>query len=53
MDKAQRERLFANTARAMQGVPDFIKKRHIENCAKADPEYGRGVAAALGMEWSI
>ncbi|MBE6368576.1 MAG: catalase [Lentisphaerae bacterium] len=52
MDKAQRERLFANTARAMQGVPDFIKKRHIENCAKADPEYGRGVAAALGMEWS-
>ena len=52
MDKAQKERLFANTARAMQGVPDFIKKRHIENCAKADPEYGRGVAAALGMEWS-
>jgi len=50
MDQAQKERLFANTARAMQGVPDFIRKRHIEHCFRADPEYGRGIARALKME---
>jgi catalase len=25
----------------------FIKRRHICNCAKADPAYGAGVAKAL------
>ena len=50
MSSEQKERLFANTARAMNGVLMEIKKRHIENCSKADPEYGRGVAKALGME---
>ena len=51
MNTEQRERLFANTARAMQGVPDFIKRRHIENCTRADIEYGRGIATALNMEF--
>jgi len=27
-----------------------IKLRHIANCAKADPAYGAGVAAALGLK---
>jgi catalase len=27
-----------------------IKRRHIENCLKADPAYGEGVARALGIE---
>ena len=50
MTPEQRERLFANTARAMGDAPEFIKRRHIENCAKADPAYGRGVAKAMGLE---
>ena len=27
----------------------FIKQRHIRNCFLADPTYGEGVAAALGL----
>ena len=46
-NQAQKDRLFANTARALGDAPDFIKQRHIDNCSKADPAYGAGVAAAL------
>ena len=49
MSAEQREVLFANTARQIGGAPDFVKLRHIENCSKADPAYGAGVAKALGM----
>ena len=49
MSPAQQQVLFENTARAMEGVPDFIKVRHIENCSRADPAYGKGVADALGI----
>ena len=44
---AQQQALFDNTARAMGDAPDFIKQRHIDNCTKADPAYGFGVAEAL------
>ena len=44
---AQQQRLFENTARALGDAPDFIKQRHIDNCNKADPAYGAGIAAAL------
>ena len=27
----------------------FIKQRHIRNCFRADPAYGKGVAEALGL----
>ncbi|HEY4531331.1 MAG TPA: catalase [Luteimonas sp.] len=47
MTPAQRQVLFDNTARAMGDAPDFIKRRHVENCSKADPAYGAGVEAAL------
>ena len=47
MTPAQRQVLFDNTARAMGDAPDFIKQRHVDNCSKADPAYGTGVAAAL------
>lgn len=47
MTPAQQQALFDNTARAMGDAPDFIKQRHIDNCSKADPTYGAGVAAAL------
>ena len=49
LDDAQKQRLFENTARAMNGVPEFIQRRHIDNCLKADPAYGQGVAKALGL----
>ena len=47
MNADQQQRLFENTARAMGDAPDFIKQRHVDNCSKADPAYGAGVAAAL------
>lgn len=41
--------LFANTAAAVGGAQRFIQLRHISNCHKADPDYGKGVADALGI----
>ena len=47
MSAEQQQVLFENTARAMEGAELFIKQRHIRNCYKADPAYGRGVAKAM------
>ena len=47
MTPAQQQALFDNTARAMGDAPDFIKRRHVDNCSKADLAYGAGVEAAL------
>jgi catalase len=49
MNANQRVALFENTARSMGDAADHIKLRHIANCAQADPAYGAGVAAALGL----
>ncbi len=49
MTPEQQQVLFENTARAMGDAPEEIKKRHIGNCMKADPAYGKGVAMALGI----
>ena len=49
MTPAQQQVLFENTARQVGGAEKFIQERHIGNCYKADPEYGIGVAKALGM----
>jgi catalase len=49
MTPAQQKVLFENTARAMGDAPKEIKLRHVGNCAKADPAYGKGVADALGI----
>ena len=48
MTPAQRQVLFKNTARSIQGASRAIKDRHVANCARADPAYGAGVAAAIG-----
>jgi catalase len=48
-DAAQKERLFQNIAAAMQGVPEAIVQRQLAHFAKVDPEYGAGVARALGV----
>ena len=52
MTAAQQLLLCENTARAMGDAPEAIKIRHIGNCLKADPAYGKGVAAALGIQLS-
>jgi len=49
MNQDQKAALFANTGRAMGDAPREIKIRHIGNCLKADPAYGKGVADALGI----
>ena len=46
-DQAQRERLFANLAAAMQGVPRQIVVRQLGHLEKIDPAYAAGVARAL------
>ncbi len=50
MTQDQQAALFGNTARAMGDAPEFIKFRHIRNCHAADPNYGAGVAQALGLD---
>ena len=49
MTADEQQRLFENTARAMGDAPKEIKLRHIGNCLKCDPAYGKGVADALGI----
>ena len=46
----EKQALFENTARAMGDCKLFIKQRHVDNCSKADPAYGAGVAKAMGLE---
>ncbi len=49
MNPDQKQVLFENTARAMGDTSEEIKIRHAGNCFKADPEYGKGVAASLNI----
>ena len=46
----QKQRLFANIAAAMQGIPESIARRQIELFNKCDPAYGEGVRKALQLE---
>ncbi len=43
----QQQRLFANIAASMQGVPQSIAERQLALFDKVDPAYGAGVRAAL------
>jgi len=49
MDNSQKEQLFSNIAEAMQGVLEPIQVRQMVHFYKADPAYGNGVAAKLGL----
>lgn len=49
MSAEQQQVLFDNTARAIDGVPDFIKQRHIDHAYQADQAYGEGLKKAFGM----
>jgi len=46
-DAGQRQRLFANIAAAMDGVPQEIVERQLAHFEKAHPDYGAGVRQAL------
>jgi catalase len=46
-DAGQRERLFANIAASMGGVPAAIIERQLALFTRVDPAYGAGVRAAL------
>lgn len=50
MTPSQQIALFDNTARAISGASVEVQKRHIGNCVRADPDYGAGVARALGVQ---
>ena len=50
MKPDEQQRLFANIAAAMAGVPEPIIRRQLAHFSKADPRYGAGVAAALGLK---
>lgn len=52
MNAEQKQSLFKNTAAEIGGAEVFIQERHIQNCYKADPAYGTGVAMALGLDIS-
>lgn len=47
MSESQKQALFDNTARSINGVPREIQLRHIRHCYQADPDYGKGIAKAL------
>jgi len=50
MSPEKQQVLFENTGRGMGDASKAVKIRHIANCRKADPAYGAGVAAALGID---
>ncbi len=50
MTPAQQRALFENTARSIRGACLEVQRRHVENCSKADPDYGAGVTRALDLE---
>lgn len=45
----EKARLFSNIAGSIGSVPEEIQRRQIAHFSKADPEYGAGVAKALGF----
>ena len=47
MSDTQKQALFDNTARAINGAPTEVVDRHIANCTACDPAYGEGVAKAI------
>lgn len=53
MTATQKLALFANTARGMGDASLQIKHRWINHCYYADPDYGRGVAEALGIDLAV
>ena len=53
MSPEQQKLLCENTARAMGDAGLEVKQRHVDNCMRADPAYGAGVALALGFSLHV
>jgi catalase len=53
MNAEQKRALFESTARSIGPAPKEIQIRHIGNCLKADPAYGKGIADALGIAYPL
>tara|TARA_R100000005_G_scaffold96729_1_gene86898 strand:- start:15146 stop:16618 length:1473 start_codon:yes stop_codon:yes gene_type:complete len=51
-DAGEKDRLFANIAAAMQGVPEEIVQRQLGHFHKIDPAYAEGIAKKLGTKVS-
>lgn len=49
LSDAGRERLIHNIVESMKSVPREIQARQIAHFTRADPAYGAGVAAGLGV----
>lgn len=50
MSSEDKQATCDNTAAQMEGVPLFIKQRHVRACHNADPEYGDMLASALKID---
>lgn len=50
MNTEDKQATCQNTAAQMEGVPLFIKQRHVRACHNADPEYGLMLARALNID---
>src|ERR1700691_3701064 len=50
MTPEQKQLLFDNTARAINGASQEVLERHVANCRRADPAYGEGLAQALKLK---
>jgi len=50
MTLEKKQLLFENTARSLGGASEEIQLRHVNNCARADPAYGAGIAKALLLQ---
>jgi catalase len=50
MNAEEKARLIGNIVRSMKDVPREIQLRQIGHFARADPNYGLGVARGLGLE---
>ncbi len=51
MTEDKRALLITNTAADIAPVTDNVKYRHAVHCQKADPEYGRRMTEALGLNY--
>ena len=43
MSSEEQARLIKNVVDSLKNVPEFIQKRMVTHCYKADPAYGEGV----------
>jgi catalase len=50
MTEEKKQLLIGNTTRAMNGVRENIKYRHVTHCYLADKDYGTRLAKSLGLD---